>query len=253
MTRKRDARKWAGSKDLEPLLVEVSGLTQDPDNARRHGARNLDAIKASLEEFGQQKPIVVVAGTGEVLAGNGTLSVAVEQLGWTHIAVVKWHGSATDGRKFAVADNRAPEHAWWDRDGLTKLLREFSAEEGFDPSTIGFSADEVNGLIRSATETAERATEAVLRAAETPAAPSPSAHGPEGAGAAPAPLDTGAPLPGGSWPAGASGSPSSGAPAPLPAEPAPRDPGAPDAFPSVSEESVRSKLEHSCPRCGYEW
>ena len=49
--------------------VPLSTLSFDPANLRKHGRRNLDAIKASLRRFGQQKPIVVDA-KGIVLAGN---------------------------------------------------------------------------------------------------------------------------------------------------------------------------------------
>ena len=39
--------------------VALETLSEDPSNPRAHSERNLDAIKASLERFGQQKPIVV--------------------------------------------------------------------------------------------------------------------------------------------------------------------------------------------------
>jgi len=58
-------------------------LSLDPANVRKHDRRNLDAIKASLRKFGQQKPIVVDT-KGIVLAGNGTLTAAKE-LGWSEI------------------------------------------------------------------------------------------------------------------------------------------------------------------------
>lgn len=39
--------------------IPIGQLYIDPANARRHPVRNLDAIKASLVRFGQQKPIGV--------------------------------------------------------------------------------------------------------------------------------------------------------------------------------------------------
>ena len=62
----------------ETLHVEpasVDSLSADPANVRTHDKRNIDAIKASLRRFGQQKPIVV-DGDGVVVAGNGTLAAA---------------------------------------------------------------------------------------------------------------------------------------------------------------------------------
>ena len=51
--------------------VAIESLELDPNNARKHSKRNLDAIAASLEKFGQRKPIVI--HNGVVIAGNGTL------------------------------------------------------------------------------------------------------------------------------------------------------------------------------------
>lgn len=62
---------------LDALTIvrrELSSLQQDPNNARRHGRRNLDAIKASLVRFGQRVPLVVRPG-GLIVGGNGTFSV----------------------------------------------------------------------------------------------------------------------------------------------------------------------------------
>ena len=62
---------------MKILTVTLDTLNPDPDNARSHNARNLDTIKASLTEFGQQKPIVVTED-GVVVAGRG-LSTDVVQ------------------------------------------------------------------------------------------------------------------------------------------------------------------------------
>jgi hypothetical protein len=41
---------------LERLLVPITGLSADPENARKHGPRSYDGIVASLAKFGQMKP-----------------------------------------------------------------------------------------------------------------------------------------------------------------------------------------------------
>jgi hypothetical protein len=38
--------------------VPIDSIHADPANVRRHPDRNLDAIRASLARFGQQKPLV---------------------------------------------------------------------------------------------------------------------------------------------------------------------------------------------------
>jgi ParB family chromosome partitioning protein len=127
------------------MLIEslpIAELHADPANARRHSARNLDAIAASLARFGQQKPIVVNAAN-VVLAGNGTLAAA-KSLGWTHIRAVRTELAGTDATAFAIADNRTAELAEWDDDVLKQLLA--SPEIG----DVGFDEDEIRKLMASA-------------------------------------------------------------------------------------------------------
>ena len=58
---------------LEVKRVALDTLHCDPANPRAHDGRNLAAIVASLKEFGQVEPLVVQAGTGKVIGGNGRL------------------------------------------------------------------------------------------------------------------------------------------------------------------------------------
>ena len=66
-----EASKTAGGLTIR--RVPLGDLHQDPANARAHDARNLEAIRASLARFGQAEPLVVQAGSGRVIGGNGRL------------------------------------------------------------------------------------------------------------------------------------------------------------------------------------
>ena len=46
---------------MKLTTIKITELSLDPSNVRKHSRRNLNAIKASLRKFGQQKPIVVDA------------------------------------------------------------------------------------------------------------------------------------------------------------------------------------------------
>jgi hypothetical protein len=121
---------------LETVGIET--LSPDPANVRKHGQRNMDAIKASLRRFGQQKPIVVDA-KGIVLAGNGTLAAARE-LGWREIRIVRTELTGSQATAFGIADNRSAELAEWD-EKLADVLASLKAED-FPLEEIGFdSAD----------------------------------------------------------------------------------------------------------------
>src|SRR5450432_1700492 len=84
----RAPRRDISRKEFQMTVetVAIDTLSPDPENARRHGAKNLDAIVKSLRRFGQQKPIVVDS-QGVVRAGNGQFAAA-KILGWSHIGVV---------------------------------------------------------------------------------------------------------------------------------------------------------------------
>ena len=117
----------------------VADLSFDPENARSHSPQNLEAIKGSLAEFGQRKPIVLNAD-GVVVAGNGTLQAAIS-LGWSEIDTVSVPPDWTPEqvKAFAIADNRTAELAEWNQEVLQKHLADLS-EAGFMVETIGFEA-----------------------------------------------------------------------------------------------------------------
>lgn len=132
------------AEDLRKLAVAVADLNPDPSNARRHGERNLDAIKASLAAFGQRKPLVVQREGMIVRAGNGTLAAA-QALGWDHIAAVVIDEDSAQAVQFAIADNRTAELAEWDDETLATLL------DGMDEPTrdmLAFDDKELAGLMR---------------------------------------------------------------------------------------------------------
>jgi DNA modification methylase len=132
----------------------ISDLTLDPKNARKHSQKNLDAISASLKQFGQRKPIVIT-NKGLILAGNGTLEAA-KALGWDRIdvAIVPDDWDENTAKAYALADNRTAELAEWDKLVLAETLlelvdAEFNIEElGFEmpESEIEAEVDEVPSL-----------------------------------------------------------------------------------------------------------
>jgi len=119
--------------------ISVADLSLDPSNVRKHSRRNLDAIKASLRKFGQQKPIVVDA-KGIVLAGNGTLTAA-QELGWTEIQIVRTELAGVEATAFAIADNRTAELAEWE-DSLNDVLKSLQ-DEGLDLADLGYSPEDL--------------------------------------------------------------------------------------------------------------
>jgi len=127
---------------LEPLAVQISTLVPDPHNARKHDARNVDAIAESLREHGQRKPVVAqkVGDTLVVRAGNGTLQAA-KKLGWKRLAVLVVEEDDREATRFAIRDNRTAELAEWDDEALRKALQE-CAENEAEIADLGWNPDE---------------------------------------------------------------------------------------------------------------
>ena len=120
--------------------VKVSDLLPDPSNARQHSTKNLDAIKASLLKFSQQKPIVINK-EGIVIAGNGTL-IAAKELGWSEIKCVRSELGKVEQTAYAVADNRSAELASWDMDVLGDTLQSLR-EDDWDLEDLGFDVGDL--------------------------------------------------------------------------------------------------------------
>jgi DNA modification methylase len=130
-------------KDLLPLACPISKLSLLPGNPRRG---DVEAVKASLEKFGQRKPIVVRKSDQVVIAGNHTLQAA-QALGWSEIAVVWVDDDDTMSKAFALADNRTAELGDYDEEALAALIGEVGA---LDPELLeatGWDSKSVSELL----------------------------------------------------------------------------------------------------------
>jgi DNA modification methylase len=107
-------------KDLLQLAHSITELTLLPGNPRRG---DIEAVKRSLEAFGQRKPIVVRRSDNVVIAGNHTLQAA-QALGWDEIAVVWVDDDEVTSKAFALADNRTAELGDYDEEALADLIND---------------------------------------------------------------------------------------------------------------------------------
>jgi hypothetical protein len=123
--------------DISLENIDIKDLILDPQNARLHDKRNLEAIAGSLQTFGQRKPIVIDANN-TIVAGNGTVTAA-KNLGWNQIVAVRvpsdW--TAEQIKAYALADNRTSELAEWDSTILSNQLIELD-DAGWAVEDFGF-------------------------------------------------------------------------------------------------------------------
>jgi DNA modification methylase len=138
--------------DLVPLAFAVDKLRLLPGNPRRG---NVDAVKRSLEAFGQRKPIVVRRSDRVVIAGNHTLQAA-QALGWAEVAVVWVDDDDTTSKAFALADNRTAELGDYDEAALADLIGQVGSVDPELLEATGWANDDLrkllNGLEKSGDE-----------------------------------------------------------------------------------------------------
>lgn len=117
--------------------IAIDAVEQHPDNPRVH---DLDAIAASLERFGQTKPIIVQRDTMYVVAGNGT-RLAAKQLGWEAIDALVVDFDDEKAKAYLAADNRTSDRARYDAERLLGLLEGLEDLDG-----TGFTYDDVDDM-----------------------------------------------------------------------------------------------------------
>lgn len=106
----------------------------DKNPRRNDGA--VDAVAASIREFGFQQPIVVDRD-GIIIAGH-TRHKAARKLGLKEVPVVVADGLSPEKVKaYRLADNKVGELAGWDFSLLDRELAELD-ELDFDLSEFGF-------------------------------------------------------------------------------------------------------------------
>lgn len=133
---------WHGPKDIVPLLRPLSDFVRWPGNPRQG---DVGALSESFRRFGQQKPVVVQASSGQVAAGNHAID-AMTSLRWTHGAGVMSPLSDEDARAYLIADNRTAELGSYDEEALGTMLRRL-AQEGNLRGT-GYDGDDVDDFLK---------------------------------------------------------------------------------------------------------
>ena len=133
--------------------LELSALTPDPNNARRHNDRNVTMITDAIHAVGAARSIVIDE-TSTILAGNAAVEAAV-RAGITKLRVVDVDGDTmvavrrsglTPAQKVQLAlyDNRTAELATWDAATVLRLQE----AEYFDRPALWNDA-EFDALLRT--------------------------------------------------------------------------------------------------------
>ena len=141
------------------------------DKNPRKNAGAVDAVAASIQEFGFRQPIVVDPA-GVIIIGH-TRRLAAMKLGLATVPVhVATDMSAAQVKALRIVDNKTSEFAEWDFDALTTELATIQNEDCI--GAVGFSTEEINRLIASvsgevaAPETGKEFTEEIEKDVQLP-------------------------------------------------------------------------------------
>ncbi len=129
-------------ESLLPLLCPIGDLVADPSNIMDHDERSISSIAESLDEYGQDIPLIAQADDRVVKIGNGRLAAAL-RLGWTHVAVVFRTDDQITMIGRAVADNRTAQLSTWNKDFLSQAM-DVLDQEG--RAKIGWMDDELKSM-----------------------------------------------------------------------------------------------------------
>ena len=121
---------------LVKLAVPNDSIKVDPANVRRHPDHNMEAIKRSLDYYGQRIPVVVNKATGYIEAGNARWEAA-KALGWDMIAAVFIEDDPSTALGYAIMDNQSAILAEWDYPALKDALEGLDTGD-FDMDLTGF-------------------------------------------------------------------------------------------------------------------
>jgi hypothetical protein len=106
-------------------------------NARKHTAKQIATIAASIREFGWTMP-VLIDEADLIIAGHGRV-LAAPQVDLIEVPVIVARGwTAAQKRAYRVADNQIALNAAWDN-GLLRVELADLHNEGFDLEMLGFA------------------------------------------------------------------------------------------------------------------
>lgn len=135
-----DGKRYLRGHEVED--VGPDELVAYEGNAKRHTREQLDAVEASVREFGFRNPVLAwhdERGRAVIVAGHARCEVA-RRLGMPTVPVL-WVDDLDDARRRALtlADNQTTMMTGWDADALAAELDALSGE--MDMGSFGFDLD----------------------------------------------------------------------------------------------------------------
>src|SRR5688572_24442773 len=134
----------SATSDMRVELRPIDQIRPYENNPRLNAAA-VDAVAASLREFGWRQPIVV-DGEGVIVVGHTRYKAALK-MGLTEVPVhVAAELTAAQAKAYRIADNQTASIAAWDFALLPAELTGLQ-EMNFDLSLLGFDPQELTRIL----------------------------------------------------------------------------------------------------------
>lgn len=146
--------------ELEIEIIPIEELVPYENNAKKHTREQIDAVEASIREFGFRNPVIVwrnADGMCEVVAGHARVTAA-KNIGMQEVPCISCD-DLTDAQRRALtlADNQTTMMTGWDFDMLNYELDTLCGE--FDMSDFGFDVEASADIDDLFTESGEQKEE----------------------------------------------------------------------------------------------
>ena len=129
-------------RELRVETVPLASIRPYDGNAKRHTSEQVDAVEASIREFGFANPVLLWHnddGVPEIVAGHARC-IAARRLGMREVPAVFLDDlSDAQRRALTLVDNQTTMMTGWDFDQLGYELDTLSGE--FDMACFGFELD----------------------------------------------------------------------------------------------------------------
>lgn len=123
---------------------EIAVLKAYARNSRRHPPAQIQAIAASIKEWGFTIP-VLIDETDRIIAGHGRVEAA-KSISLQNVPVIVARGwSEARIRAYVIADNQIAAGGQWDKGLLAAEVQDLR-QLGFDLKLLGFDAAELRGI-----------------------------------------------------------------------------------------------------------
>lgn len=119
--------------ELKIERVPIDSIRVYAKNAKLHPAEQIEQIKKSIQDFGNNDPIAVWGKDNTIVEGHGRY-IALKELGYEEVDIIRLdHLSDEQRRAYALVHNKLTMNSGFDYDLLQEELRNLTIDmSGFD-------------------------------------------------------------------------------------------------------------------------